>query len=721
MWGRIWRWLAVGASMLACLAGGAYVLWRMVHGRVTGTDYFILAGAAGAPAAIAHWVMRQWSDSRSTARYTRIAIPSDNRPENLVQLEHLPSGAIDQETLERWLSVLEGIDWSAPSVEEIDRSVNTFVALPGETERVIVLTPGTEYELLLNIGWRHLASLVEQAEARWPAELFPDKGVWLRAALLLEGQQEAVSVPFYLPAQGESWVCSCEPGLPHVETCSPHPWVRLPVRTLDHPGIIRGELLVYYEAAAVIAMQVELPAGSPVAFPRVSVVNKLSRSFTDLGKLSKRAASVVLMPQGERVVVNGASFLDSPFAIGANAADTSAANIRTALFDSHFRRVGHGRRWPRRRQSRLQSLYDAEFAKSHTEYEQDLRRLALEGQDLYVKLFAPPGTDTTMASALPDLLRHEARMRGRPPVLQIVDDQATEYPMLWPAIYDLAVSDKASLHESCPSVRKFGPEGDHVGPVPPVCPFEDQHSDDVLCPYGFWGLSSLIEQPPPSGRDLRTVVHEGQDHVTLLAAMGASLNQQLTTAHVERLRDGPPACRLERPPISTERELVTALGPEDMDVVYFYCHCGYERRSELAAVDRYLDFGDYSIKPIDVKRWARGRAWEDPHWSRRSPLVVLNGCHTTEVNSGTLNDFVGAFTQWAGASGVVGTEVIVEQGLAGWVMEQLLTHLLTGASVASALRSTRWAMLHRGNVMGLAYTAHCLANLTLRPPTTNKE
>ncbi|MFD5848232.1 CHAT domain-containing protein [Streptomyces chartreusis] len=293
--------------------------------------------------------------------------------------------------------------------------------------------------------------------------------------------------------------------------------------------------------------------------------------------------------------------------------------------------------------------------------------------------------------------------------------------MLWPAVYDLPVGGDTSLYEACPSVRVFGPEGDDTGPVPAVCPFEDRHSDNILCPFGFWGLSSFVEQPPPGSRDLRTVVHHGEDHVALLAAVGSSLDQELTALHVNRLRAGPPSCRLDQPVIGSEDQLVDALGPEAMDVVYFYCHCGYDRRSDLAAADRYLDFGSYSVRPVDVTRWARGRTWEYPHWPRRSPLVVLNGCHTTEANSGTLNGFVRAFTEWAGASGVVGTEVVVEQGLAGWAMEQLFAHLLNGASVASALRSVRWNMLRRGNVMGLAYTAHCLADLSLRPPATNQE
>jgi hypothetical protein len=94
---------------------------------------------------------------------------------------------------------------------------------------------------------------------------------------------------------------------------------------------------------------------------------------------------------------------------------------------------------------------------------------------------------------------------------------------------------------------------------------------------------------------------------------------------------------------------------------------------------------------------------------------MLNGCHTVEASSGTLNAFVPSFAQWAGASGVVGTEVTMEPGLAGWVAEELLTELASGATVGDAVRTIRWRMFGRGNVMGMAYTPYCLSNLALRP------
>jgi hypothetical protein len=209
------------------------------------------------------------------------------------------------------------------------------------------------------------------------------------------------------------------------------------------------------------------------------------------------------------------------------------------------------------------------------------------------------------------------------------------------------------------------------------------------------------------------------DDVAVLAAVGKSLKAQLTERHLHRLRDELHD-RVIQPPLLTEEELVAALGPEVMDIVYFYCHCGYEKRSDKAAADRYLELGGYAIEPLDVNMWAR-TTWPYPHWPRRRPLVVLNGCHTTERSSGTLNSFVPAFAQWGGASGVVGTEITLEQGVASWAMEEVLVRLVQGQSIGAALRQTRWAMLSRGNLMGLAYTPYCLANLVLRPPATDQE
>ncbi|WP_158795117.1 hypothetical protein [Streptomyces sp. NRRL S-337] len=509
------------------------------------------------------------------------------------------------------------------AIREPARYLNVFVARPGEEGAVFELVTSADYDLLLNIGHHLNASLLQGAEAMWPEELVPEGGVWLRASLLLEGIRESVTVPFFLPSQGESFTCGCTPGSAHRPGCARQRWIRFAMHTPEMPAVIRGELVVYYQAAAVVAVGLELPVGWPGLAPRASVIGRLSTTFNDLGKLAQRTASVLRSASAERVVVNGVGFLDNPFAIGATAADTSALNARTALFDSHAEVSG----------GTLRSRYDSTFGKSHAAYEQDLRRLAREGAGLYARLFSSPTGDHTVAFTLPALLRHEAQVRGRPPVLQILDDRLDEHAMLWSMVYDLPVGGDSSRYEPCPAVRAYGPEGGG-GPVPPVCPWSEEHlgRGNVLCPYGFWGLSCMVEQPPTVHRDLETVVFPGPaEDIALLAAVGDSLNEHLTTTHFDRLRQGPPRCQLAT---ATGPEVADALAPEAMDIVYFYCHCGYDVRTDTAAADRYLDLGGIRMEPLDIGMWAR-TVWDDPHWPRRRPLVVLNGCHTTETTSGT--------------------------------------------------------------------------------------
>ena len=90
---------------------------------------------------------------------------------------------------------------------------------------------------------------------------------------------------------------------------------------------------------------------------------------------------------------------------------------------------------------------------------------------------------------------------------------------------------------------------------------------------------------------------------------------------------------------------------------------------------------------------------------------------TAELTTAMLSNFVDAFANRAGAAGVIGTEVSVEQGMASWTAELLLQLLVGGANVGQALREIRWRMVHRGNLMGLAYTPYCVAGFRMRPAT----
>lgn len=150
-----------------------------------------------------------------------------------------------------------------------------------------------------------------------------------------------------------------------------------------------------------------------------------------------------------------------------------------------------------------------------------------------------------------------------------------------------------------------------------------------------------------------------------------------------------------------------------MDVVYLYCHGGRDRPAGATAADAVLELGRQDrFKPLDVSMWARSK-WASDHWRSRHPVIVLNGCHTTEMLPDTLGDFVVGFVA-ARAAGVIGTEVSLDQRFAGTAMELFLAALHAGASVGQAMRHMRWELLGRGNVMGLAYSPYCAATLALR-------
>jgi hypothetical protein len=593
---------------------------------------------------------------------------------------------------------------------EAARLVNTLVAAAGTDTPIPTgrpLTVSGEYDLLLNIGRYAKGSLLAHKDAIWPEDMLPYAGRWLRAVLSLDGERAPAVRAFYLPPDGDSFACDCHFGGEHLAGCRPRRWARFPLPVPAEPATLGVELVIYHEVAAVHVQILTLPVavvGAEGSGPRARSTMRLTRTFGDLAKLSGRTASVVISPNASRIVVNGLGFADSPFAISANAADTSALNARQMLYRSHFE-VRNGREYSR---------YDDNFSKAMPAFEADLRALAKEGSALYLRLFASRGEDVAVARTLPALLRQEARLRGRPPVLEVVDARGDEHSMLWALAYDLPLGGDPARYRMCRSVAQFGPGGDGES-VPAYCPYEDEHpKGNVVCPFGFWGLSCLIEQPPDTGRNLESVVTSDGNELSVRLAADSSLDRGIAARHVAQLRQ-----RLTEPvfgqlPVTTEDELATALGPATVDVLYLYCHSGYEQRGAGAA-DRYLTFGDYYVEAQNVNLWAM-TVWPDPHWPQRHPLVVLNGCHTTESTSGTLNNFVTAFTRWAGASGVLGTEITLEQGLAGWASEEFLTAMASGATVGDALRRARWTMFRRGNVMGFAYTPYCLANLALRQP-----
>lgn len=594
------------------------------------------------------------------------------------------------------------------------RHVNPIVVLP-DTEAAVPARPlakGTRYDLLVNIGPYHPASLLGEPDGVWPQEQLPAGDLWLRVALHMQGWAEPLVASISLPPGEASFACDCPPDGEHDDSCQPRRWARLPLTTPNRRCRWEGELVVYYRAVPVHAHRLTLPVGEGLAGgPRARVTYRLTRLFTDLRPLADRTVSVYRAPRGSRLIVNGAGFVDNPFAIEANAADSAVRDVRRILYRAHLR-VKEGKEVP--------TFLDG-YRKSRVDFEADLRRLAAAGAAVYEGLFRH---DLTY-HALPKQIRLEARARGRPAILSVAaptEPVAEDRHVPWSLVYDLPLGLQTERYRCCESVAMFGPGGTNDD-VPPHCPVSDHldDKDDMLCPFGFWGLSCMLEVPPHTDTGLRRVVSDDPSAVATVVATDRDLDETLTREHLADLGRRLAATVLA-PDINTEADLARALADEVCDVAYLYCHCGYYALTAGGTLSLYLNYGGTRIGTTTIGKWARKPSyWPRPHWPQRKPLVVLNGCHTVESTSGTLSNFVDSFVNRAGASGVVGTEVALDQGLASFAMGIFLERLCAGESVGEALRRTRWDLLRRGNVMGLAYTPYCFTELTLRPPTNSEE
>jgi hypothetical protein len=303
-------------------------------------------------------------------------------------------------------------------------------------------------------------------------------------------------------------------------------------------------------------------------------------------------------------------------------------------------------------------------------------------------------------------------------IAEHVGSHASEPGIPWSLLYDLPVGANPDDYTICESVAMFGPQhgalrGTEPATVPVQCPVGHTGQPDVVCPWGFWGLSSVLEQPPSVAGDASAVVTSAAEPPAVLFAAGTGLDADITAHHVTTLRTDLGEA-LRDVEIRSKDAMATALDEEGLDVAYLYCHSDNQYLTPQSSPTQLLRFGDASIGPLDVTMWAR-TSWSNPHWPARKPLVVLNGCHTVETTTATLSSFVDAFVQDAGAAGVLGSEVAMEQGLASLVLETFLRRFAGGATVGEALHEVRWDLFRRGNVMGLAYTAYCLSGLRIRP------
>jgi hypothetical protein len=670
--------------------------------------------------------------------------------------------------------MLEAIDPERVRKEtrQPDRVLNAnFVEAESQRplEPVEGLVAGESYDLLVQIGpkWEHMPSIVLGHRIFPVAALPQDEVGWLLEAVVISDDfRPGLSRAFLWLPRGTGSSAPADPARNDEDgggASGPAAPVAIRLEAPKRAGAAtidtaRARLNIYYEnnllqSAAITAQIVPSRDVLPKQENVVDVDFALTNTFQSLDtQLAPRrvgldpdapseahqvALNITMNHDGaggHRFIVKGNDGLASWLAFDPLALKDLLGDARRTLIECFYEKhpvtgelVMAGDGYPR-------SAFNAGNGKAFVQFQWDLMRLAELGHKLFYQALqqatpADPSDTRLPAERMRDL--RLALAEGQ--VIQIARTTSTpaQYVFPWALVYELALPGPRDQYKWCPVVREWSEDGVRQKPLTRTCPHAQQHADNMLCPYGFWGLKHVIEQPASvlrAGNDHNprpdlpsTLDVSGGLHLSLGLTRDARLSESVIDSHVSRL-SGLTGVRVVPALPATDVDSVLAMlrAPQ---VVYFLCHGEYDAASKRA----FLGVGprdndpNHRIYVTTVQAWASttgANGFDLTAWKTRRPLIVINGCATANLAPGEILDFVSAFTG-AGAAGVIGTEVSVRVGVATEIAERLLERMtrkpaLPGTerlAAGEAMREMRWEMANKGNLIGLAYTLHCLSGL----------
>ncbi len=552
------------------------------------------------------------------------------------------------------------------------------------------LVPHAELRLRLSIGPLDRGTHVTGPVA-FPDEVLPKRDLELRVLVSsadfavattfddLDRDQRAVEQPLHLPADGS----------PATAVDSGEPWIDVALR-VPAGGPARVRIGYYYRDAPVQSQVLVTDLDGPDGFT-ITTDYTASAALDDLETIPDTprfsivtngsdggAHGIVLRPPGEMPAEATA------FSLPDDTIATLVGDLRKAL----------AYRAAEQRMRRKKDLIE------------DLRELAPLGRQLYRQLFLQA------RDVLGELRRTSPR-----PIVHIARPRNVRFTVPWNYLYEIGLPDDVSDVPVCPLVTEWDERSPLVAGPTDTCPRAGDvpHTKDLLCPFGFWGFTQMIEAPA-SSKDPTASIPVAPKAVV---AVGESrkVDQQALAAHVQKLRsmfESRFAGVLVQE--SAAKKDILGLLSADLPVVYFYCHGD---KDQIGSPDTFLSVGDReqitATELIDL--FDAGFAENKVIWDRVRPLVVINACHSLEITPATLVSYVDAFVGGGNAVGVIGTEVKVPQLLAmAWAEAFFAALLQPDAQIGAALQAARFDFLASGNLFGLVYTAHCWAHLRLTEP-----
>lgn len=375
--------------------------------------------------------------------------------------------------------------------------------------------------------------------------------------------------------------------------------------------------------------------------------------------------------------------------------------------------------------------------KTREQFKLDLFNLAILGQRLFNAVFnsIQPEGDGDAEKARRKWKLEILKTLESPSVIQIARTKgvSVEYVFPWALIYQHLLPVDMTKVKYCKAIdEEWSEDGVRIkNQFSAKCTYNNSPGDHdyVLCPYGFWGLRHIIEQPLTSlqkrdGKYLQPIdaleeIPVGAEPISLAVGVtrDKALPKEKVDSHLSKLKNSARMKIIPPGEAETHEALLGVLSSSQM--VYFLCHGEFDSLQNEPYIGIGLRDNNslHRVYPQDLNTWSY--QLQQPNlsqWEKLRPLVFINGCHTCNLEPSQILNFVSTLVDIQ-AGGIIGTEVSVLLGLAAEVAELILSRLTeqktdgTNFSVGEAIYWMRWNLVNKGSFMGLAYTPYCLSSL----------
>jgi hypothetical protein len=426
-------------------------------------------------------------------------------------------------------------------------------------------------------------------------------------------------------------------------------------------------------------------------------------AFGDLASLGHRIVSLgmnasSLKPDEHRFTVKG-SEVTSWVSFPEQTVQTTIDDIRGMLSKSTRLSDGADPRFPK------------EFGESQREarkkdFDSVIRTMARRGSDLYSRVWRDrPGAsadeNTKHQQALMDI-RENADNCDK--IIQIMRyDRSYAFP--WALLYDFALPSKPAEAPVCDGfLRTVDGKPITCGDCLKNCKHATK-GEDAICVWGFWGLRFVVEQLLHDvAASVANVIEPLRDGGVLVSVGFASPYFDAAVKALEKTLG------------TTIRKLGDLDEPEDI----FWSEDGRPAIAVFLGHHDPADEGDWELslpggrslgnRALRNRLQKRaGNYWNDPH-----TVVILAACGSAPADLKKLSTFVDTFAQ-AKASAVIGTEVVVFDGLAADLAKSLVTSMLQSprTTLGRAVLDFRRALLRELSPLGFVVTPYGDADIQL--------